>query len=762
MSSTTTTPPAFIGRYLIKGELGRGGMATVYRGFDPQVKREVAVKVLPRHFLHDPSFRSRFEREAQTIAGLEHPAIVPLYDFGEQDGQPFIIMRLMPGGSLADRLKTGPLPPTEAARILSRLAPALDYAHRKGIVHRDLKPGNILFDLNNEPYISDFGIAKLSEGGGSVTGSGIVGTPAYMSPEQAQGQKDLDGRSDVYALGTILFEMLTGKLPYEADTPVALILKHLTEPVPRLLTARPDLPSEFETVIDQAMAKDRTGRFSTAQAMADTLASAIRGDGAQTLARATARVKVPPTQVGAIKPEAPSRPARPVSVWIVAALMVVGLITVGLAVTRLLVPALSTPPTATLDSVAIAATQSAGSTQTIEAATIAVIETQNAGAADAIASATAEALATAEARLALTATVQANIDAATAAQAQANADATATVIAGLNAAEAATVAVAAATANAQATTDAQLSAPRIAFIANGDVWIVNLDGSNLKQLTTEGGEKTALRWLPDGRTVSYITGLCLKLVDSLTAEGQTLTCLNYAPSVDGFEVSPDGKYFAISVEGKLHIGFYDPANLASVNSRRGLEASATCMLYSQNYVESARWSSDGQKLAVEVQIPLSGLKADTIRLFDFACGNNTPRKLEEFPGTWFTMPGYEKKPELQGFGWDSDVLFAFTDEIRNEGFGNIYAYNYSLKRPPRQIFPVTGGACCYRDPQWSPDGKTLVFAFQDIATGANSVTELYYIPYGEVGGVSAMHIPLPDGFFKNVREGPQPVMAPER
>ncbi|MBI5715884.1 MAG: serine/threonine protein kinase, partial [Chloroflexi bacterium] len=154
-----------IGRYEVKSELGRGGMATVYHAYDPRFKRDVAIKVLPREFLHDPSFRARFEREAQTIAALEHAAIVPVYDFGEQSGVPYFVMRLMPGGSLADHLKQkGSLTLPEVSRIFNRLAPALDHAHAKGVIHRDLKPGNILFDQNNDSYLSDFGIAKLTQG----------------------------------------------------------------------------------------------------------------------------------------------------------------------------------------------------------------------------------------------------------------------------------------------------------------------------------------------------------------------------------------------------------------------------------------------------------------------------------------------------------------------------------------------------------------------------------------------------------------------
>jgi serine/threonine-protein kinase len=172
------------GRYVIKGELGRGGMATVYHAYDPRFEREVALKVLPHEMLHDPQFRTRFEREAKTIAMLEHPAIVPVYDFGEEDGQPYFVMRFMTGGSLSDRMKKGPMSVQQVASLYDHLAPALDEAHAKGIIHRDLKPGNILFDQYGEPYISDFGIAKITSGETNVTGSAIVGTPAYMSPER--------------------------------------------------------------------------------------------------------------------------------------------------------------------------------------------------------------------------------------------------------------------------------------------------------------------------------------------------------------------------------------------------------------------------------------------------------------------------------------------------------------------------------------------------------------------------------------------------
>lgn len=262
--------PEKIGRYVIKSELGRGGMATVYRGFDPSFDREVAIKVLPREMLHDPQFRSRFEREIKMVAALEHPSIVPVYDVGEEDGQPYFVMRYMTGGSLSDGIAKGNFSIQDTAGIIEKIAKGLAYSHRKGIVHRDLKPDNILFDENGEPFISDFGIAKLTEAGGGLTGSGVIGTPAYMSPEQAQGN-EIDSRSDVYGLGVIVYQMLSGQQPYSADTPMGVVVKHITEPVPEILKLVPDLPEEVHDLIKTAMAKDKSRRYETTIDLAKAL-----------------------------------------------------------------------------------------------------------------------------------------------------------------------------------------------------------------------------------------------------------------------------------------------------------------------------------------------------------------------------------------------------------------------------------------------------------------------------------------------------------
>lgn len=269
--------PQHIGRYEIKSEIGRGGMATVYLAEDPRFSRTVAIKVLPREFLHDPEFRARFEREAKTIASLEHSAIVPVYDYGEDDGQLYLVMRYMPGGSLADRLTQGPISPTEATTIIQRISAALERAHQQGIVHRDLKPGNILLDQYGDPFLSDFGIAHLASSQTSLTASGhMVGTPTYMSPEQVYGDKTLDNRSDIYALGVILFQMLTGRVPYEADSPAKVMMQHVMEPVPNILDITPTLPAACEPVVSKALAKNRDDRYSTATDLSKAFTAATQ------------------------------------------------------------------------------------------------------------------------------------------------------------------------------------------------------------------------------------------------------------------------------------------------------------------------------------------------------------------------------------------------------------------------------------------------------------------------------------------------------
>src|SRR6266540_7273289 len=274
--------PDKVGRYKIKSELGRGGMATVYRAFDPISNREVAIKVLPPEMLHNLVTRARFKRELKLIASLEHPAIVPVYDVGGEDNhEPYFVMRYMSGGSLSERIRKRKFSLRDAALIIERLASALDHAHSKGIIHRDLKPDNVLFDASNNPYLSDFGVAKLTEAAVSATDASAneaMGTAAYISPEQARGE-DIDSRADIYGLGAILYEMLTGEPPYRGNTVIGVALQHVNDPVPNVLKIRPDLPGEVDVIIKTAMAKNRENRYATAIELARELNKvAFEGD----------------------------------------------------------------------------------------------------------------------------------------------------------------------------------------------------------------------------------------------------------------------------------------------------------------------------------------------------------------------------------------------------------------------------------------------------------------------------------------------------
>ena len=261
-----------IGRYEVIEKLGKGGMATVYLASDPYIKRQVAVKVLPKQFTHDPEFRIRFQQEAQVVAALEHAYIVPIYDFGELEDQPFIVMRYLPGGTLTDKLSAGPLQVSEIVPLFQTIAIGLDYAHANGIIHRDIKPGNILFDSEDNAHLSDFGIAKIQEASAVFTGTGnLIGTPAYMSPEQAMGEKGVDGRADIYSLGVVLFQSLSGQLPFTADTPMGVAVAHIQQPIPSLLALRPDLPPGFDGIMQKALNKEPAGRFQSAGEFAEAI-----------------------------------------------------------------------------------------------------------------------------------------------------------------------------------------------------------------------------------------------------------------------------------------------------------------------------------------------------------------------------------------------------------------------------------------------------------------------------------------------------------
>lgn len=264
-----------VGGYVIESVIGHGGMATVYLARDKSMDRPVALKVLPRQYLNDDTYLQRFNREVKIVSQLEHRNIVPVYAYGEYESQPYIVMRYMASGSVDDLLQTGPLSAEKILSIVSQIAPALDYAHSKEVLHRDLKPSNVLLDDGGGAFITDFGIARIAgEHGVNITTQGVVGTPSYMSPEQAQG-KSLDGRSDLYGLGVMLFEMATGRRPFESDTPYSIAVMQVTQQPPMPRQFNPDLSTAIESVILKSLKKDPYDRYQTAHALHEALQLAI-------------------------------------------------------------------------------------------------------------------------------------------------------------------------------------------------------------------------------------------------------------------------------------------------------------------------------------------------------------------------------------------------------------------------------------------------------------------------------------------------------
>jgi hypothetical protein len=265
-----------LGQYRILEQIGRGGMATVYKAYQPSLDRYVAVKVLPPYLAQTANFAARFQREARAIARLNHPNILPVYDSGQEGELSYIVMRYVEAGTLQEMLGQ-PLPLDKVVELIAQVGGALDYAHHEGIIHRDVKPSNVLMDKGEWALLSDFGLARMMEASVQLTKTGIgIGTPVYMSPEQGQGIA-VDGRSDVYSMGVILYEMLTGQVPYEAETPMAIVIKHISAPLPLPRKINPHISEPVERVVLKTLAKNPADRFQRMGEMVTALRKAAVG-----------------------------------------------------------------------------------------------------------------------------------------------------------------------------------------------------------------------------------------------------------------------------------------------------------------------------------------------------------------------------------------------------------------------------------------------------------------------------------------------------
>ena len=303
-------PGAKIGPYEILGELGRGGMATVYRAYQPNLEREVAIKVLPEFLVEQPGFKARFHREAVAVARLQHPNILSVFDHGEQDGVTYIVSEYVEGGTLAARMGA-PIQLEYCVRILRPIADALDYAHSEGVIHRDVKPSNILLDRRGTPILSDFGLARVaSEQGERLTQTGaMVGTPTYMAPEQCSGH-EAGAPADIYALAVIAFEMVTGRVPFSAPTALGVIAAHQVTPPPSPRKFNPSLPQVIEQPLLTGLAKNPAERPETATDFVEALAAAVTSSPPAYPLTPPPATPLPPTPT-AVHTPAPSYPPAP-------------------------------------------------------------------------------------------------------------------------------------------------------------------------------------------------------------------------------------------------------------------------------------------------------------------------------------------------------------------------------------------------------------------------------------------------------------------
>jgi tRNA A-37 threonylcarbamoyl transferase component Bud32 len=269
-----------IGPYRIIEQLGQGGMATVYKAYHASLDRYVALKVLHSAFHQDQTFTARFQREARVVAKLEHPNIVPVYDYSEHENRPYLVMKYIEGDTLKARFSAGPLSAAEIDKVITSVGSALAYAHKQGILHRDIKPSNVLLATDGVMYLADFGLARIAEAGESTLSSdSIMGTPQYISPEQAMGAKDLDAGTDIYSFGVMLYEMVVGQVPFSADTPFSIIHDHIYTPLPLPMAINPKVPEPVQRVLLKSLAKQRADRYESVDEMCIAFRNAWREAG---------------------------------------------------------------------------------------------------------------------------------------------------------------------------------------------------------------------------------------------------------------------------------------------------------------------------------------------------------------------------------------------------------------------------------------------------------------------------------------------------
>jgi Tol biopolymer transport system component/tRNA A-37 threonylcarbamoyl transferase component Bud32 len=611
-----------LGRYHILEQLGEGGMATVYKALDTRLERHVAVKVIRTDLFGRALLErmlKRFEREAKSLARLSHPNVVKVLDYGEHEGAPFIVMEFIPGGTLKDRLAGNRLPWHESVRLMLPIAQALAYAHDAGIIHRDIKPSNILITQSGEPMLSDFGIAKILADETTVeltaTGAGI-GTPEYMAPEQGMGHAD--ARADIYALGIVLYQMITGHVPFRADTPMAIMLKKNTEPLPRPSQFVRDLPPVVENMLIKSLARDPENRYPTMLAFIKALEGSLnlKGATATTMEILTGTMPVSETQPGMRGAETSWRGWIP---WIAGAALLsaccVAVVVGALAWPRIFPSATPSPyfaADATRPPIVITATFPA---------------------------------------LPIPETVPPVPIAATALPILTDTPAPARSSGG------------------------NWIAFNSRISGNAEIYLVDVNGDNLTQVTKNSAHDLYPSWSPDGRYLVYQTNAGgdqeLAIVEIATKKVTALTrddCNEWGPSW-----SPDGEWIAFYSDCKGERNIYkmrtDGSDLQQLTFGSG------------SYSWFPSWSPDGTK------ITFSSNRSGNYQVFVMKADGSNPRALADGCVSYYSPDGSQI---LYGvYCTDTDDLWLMNADGSNQ-------------------HRITSGYQC-KNATWSPDGTRIVF-----------------------------------------------------
>ena len=360
-----------VGQYRIVGQFGQGGMATVYKAYHPQLERNVAIKFLQQSYVDDVNFLTRFEREAKIIASLDHPNIVPIYDFNYFQGQPYLVMKSIEGLTLKETMTDTAVSKSQILDMLTLVASGLTYAHERHVLHRDIKPSNILVDSAHRAYITDFGLARMTQASQSTLSQDmLMGTPHYMSPEQAKGTDDLGPATDIYSLGVILYEFAVGQVPFSSNTPYAIVHDHIYTALPRPRDLNPDVSLEVESILVRSLAKSPADRYPTAVEMVNAFNKAVIADTAKPtkIAQPTyARTLASPAPIPSYTIGTPASAESPTTTptynrtrWFVAAglLALLIVLALGAAILNSSASTTSQTPLPTLASLAIIASSS--------------------------------------------------------------------------------------------------------------------------------------------------------------------------------------------------------------------------------------------------------------------------------------------------------------------------------------------------------------------------------------------------------------------